>query len=183
MMAWSADEERLRALARAILAAEVQPALEHDEGESAEDDSSEGDDSEAKPVCDAPAGDASAEQSCAEDGSAGDGSAGEARAKRTRTVPAPVERALWIRSGGQCEVPDCGRRRFLQRCHLHGFAKGGEQTETNLLLLCTRHHKLLDKGKLRFLDWNCEGRPAFLRGTEVLLPEPRALPPWRPPRR
>ena len=178
MKAWSADEERLRALARAILAGEVQPVLEPDEDESVEGDPSEGDGSEGDP-----AGDASAEDVSAEGGPAGDGSSGEAPAKRTRTVPAPVERTLWIRSGGRCEVPGCGGRRFLQRCHLHGFARGGEQTETNLLLLCSRHHKLLDRGKLRFLDWNFEGRPAFLRGTEVLLPEPRDLPPWRPPRR
>ena len=96
---------------------------------------------------------------------------------RRRYVPAGVRRLIWLRAEGVCEVPGCNCQRNLQLCHIRAWARGGANGRWNLLLLCPRHHLLLDAGQLRFLRWADDGRPTFrLPGGGILTPEARAPP-------
>ncbi|HEY5961335.1 MAG TPA: hypothetical protein VIV60_32480, partial [Polyangiaceae bacterium] len=69
----------------------------------------------------------------------------EIGSERARTVPAPVQRAVWKRDGGQCSFVDdeghrCTERRFLEIDHVVAFACGGESTVANCRLLCRAHN-------------------------------------------
>ena len=77
--------------------------------------------------------------------------------RKTRTIPPALRRALRARDRG-CRFPGCENRRFLDAHHVHHWAKGGETTADNLVLLCRRHHRLVHEGgwhvdrRLRFYD-------------------------------
>jgi hypothetical protein len=68
--------------------------------------------------------------------------------RKTRTPPAALRRALRRRDGG-CRFPGCGHRRFLHAHHIRHWTNGGETRLTNLILLCSRHHRLVHEGGYR----------------------------------
>ena len=76
--------------------------------------------------------------------------------RKTRTIP-PALRRRYARDRG-CRFPGCENRRFLDAHHVHHWARGGETTADNLVLLCRRHHRLVHEGgwhvdpELRFHD-------------------------------
>jgi hypothetical protein len=45
--------------------------------------------------------------------------------RKTRVVPAAINRALWARDGG-CRFPGCVRKRFVEAHHIEHWASGGE---------------------------------------------------------
>jgi len=65
--------------------------------------------------------------------------------RKTRTVPTAIKRALWSRDKG-CVFPGCGNKRFVDAHHIQHWSAGGETSLDNLLLLCTRHHRLVHEG-------------------------------------
>jgi hypothetical protein len=67
--------------------------------------------------------------------------------RRTRAIPSAIGRALWLRDGG-CRVPGCGRMRHLHGHHIQGWAEGGPTSLSNLVLVCSSHHRLIHEGKL-----------------------------------
>ncbi len=72
--------------------------------------------------------------------------------KHPRFISAFVRREVWTRARGQCEAnvrtesPDrfrrCSARRLLQIDHIKPISLGGENTLTNLRLLCAHHNRL-----------------------------------------
>jgi hypothetical protein len=86
--------------------------------------------------------------------------------RKRRTPPAALGRALRRRDGG-CRFPGCGRRRFLHAHHIVHWAHGGQTNFTNLMLLCSRHHRLVHEGGYRigtpadhvFIFFDPTGRP------------------------
>jgi len=82
--------------------------------------------------------------------------------RRTRTVSPALRRALWIRDRG-CRFPACTNHLYLHGHHIAHWAHGGPTSADNLLLLCSRHHRLLHEGGFEvrraangdvvFLDW------------------------------
>jgi hypothetical protein len=68
--------------------------------------------------------------------------------RRTRQIPSAIGRALWLRDGG-CRAPNCGRRRHLHAHHIQGWAEGGATKLSNLVLVCSGHHRMLHEGELR----------------------------------
>jgi hypothetical protein len=62
--------------------------------------------------------------------------------RKTRTPPAALRRALRRRDGG-CRFPGCGHRRFVHAHHIRHWTNGGETKLSNLILLCSRHHRLV----------------------------------------
>jgi len=62
--------------------------------------------------------------------------------RKTRTVPTAIKRALWSRDKG-CVFPGCSHKRFVDAHHIQHWSAGGETSLENLLLLCTRHHRLV----------------------------------------
>jgi hypothetical protein len=88
--------------------------------------------------------------------------------RKTRIVPAAIKRALWARDGG-CRFPGCGRRRFVDAHHIEHWSVGGETSLGNLLLLCSRHHRLVHEGGFR-IEKDYRNRWFFKR------PDGRAVP-------
>jgi hypothetical protein len=68
--------------------------------------------------------------------------------RKTRSVPAAIQRALWARDKG-CRFPGCGRRRFVDAHHIEHWSAGGETSLANLMLLCSAHHGLVHEGGFR----------------------------------
>jgi hypothetical protein len=73
------------------------------------------------------------------------GSAGHGSAAHSRSIPAAVKRAVWIRDGGRCAFAAlsgrrCSERAFVEFHHLEAYAKGGKATLENLQLRCRVHN-------------------------------------------
>jgi hypothetical protein len=65
--------------------------------------------------------------------------------RRTRSVPPALRRALQSRDP-ICRFPGCDRRRFLHAHHLDHWASGGRTDLSNLVRLCSHHHRLVHEG-------------------------------------
>ena len=86
--------------------------------------------------------------------------------RKTRTIPAPLRRALKARDQG-CRFPGCANSRYMDAHHIDHWANGGETKPSNLVSLCRFHHhavheggfriERLDDGTLRFVKPN--GKP------------------------
>jgi uncharacterized protein DUF222/HNH endonuclease len=99
--------------------------------------------------------------------------------RKKRTIPVALRRALQARDGG-CRFPGCDNRRFLHAHHVRHWARGGETSLDNLVLLCSRHHRLVHEGgygldeRLRFYDRQGRRLPAVWRPPRA---DPALLPP------
>ena len=65
--------------------------------------------------------------------------------RKQRAVPTAIKRALWARDKG-CRFPGCCNARFVDAHHILHWSKGGETSLDNLMLLCSRHHRLVHEG-------------------------------------
>ena len=77
--------------------------------------------------------------------------------RATRTVPAAIRRALWVRDRG-CKFPGCHRPpKFTDAHHVVHWAHGGATSVDNLVLLCRFHHRLVHEGGWQLVplgtDW------------------------------
>jgi hypothetical protein len=78
--------------------------------------------------------------------------------RKARTVRSALRRTLEIRDRG-CRFPGCGRR-FTDAHHVKHWARGGETSLENCLLLCRHHHRLVHEGGWE-IRWAGAGRPLF----------------------
>ena len=105
--------------------------------------------------------------------------------RKTRTIPPALRRALTARDRG-CRFPGCTNRLFVDAHHVRHWARGGETSIGNLVLLCRRHHRLVHEGgyavdeRLRFFDPRGRRIPHAWRAPPVdaarLLGRARAAP-------
>ena len=70
--------------------------------------------------------------------------------RKSRTVPTAIRRALDARDR-TCRFPGCSHTRWLDAHHIRHWTEGGEISLKNLVLLCTRHHRLLHEGGFQML--------------------------------
>ena len=68
--------------------------------------------------------------------------------RKQRTVPPAIRRALAARDR-HCTFPGCTHSRYLDAHHIQHWVDGGETSLDNLVLLCSRHHRLLHEGRYR----------------------------------
>jgi hypothetical protein len=68
--------------------------------------------------------------------------------RKSRTVPTAIKRALVARDKS-CAFPGCHHERFVDAHHIEHWSAGGETSLDNLMLLCSRHHKLVHEGGFR----------------------------------
>jgi hypothetical protein len=81
--------------------------------------------------------------------------------RKSRLIPPALRRALKMRDGG-CRVPGCTHKHYVDGHHIRHWAKGGETSLKNLVLLCRHHHRLvheqgfgcerLPDGRIRFTN-------------------------------
>ena len=94
--------------------------------------------------------------------------------RKTRTIPAALQRALEWRDRG-CRFPGCSNRRFVDAHHVVHWLHGGETSLANTFLVCRRHHRYLHE----------YGYDAAKEGGELVFRDPsgRIVPPQgeRPP--
>jgi hypothetical protein len=88
--------------------------------------------------------------------------------RKTRTVPTAIKRALRARDKG-CVFPGCHNTRFVDAHHIRHWSAGGETSLDNLMLLCSRHHRLVHEGGFR-IERDYQNRWFFKR------PDGRAVP-------
>ena len=97
--------------------------------------------------------------------------------RRSRTIPAPMRRALIARDGG-CRFPGCTRYRFCDGHHIKHWRDGGETSLDNLVLLCRHHHRLVHEGG--FDSTRSDGEIFFVdqrrrRMNAHVSPDPRSI--------
>ena len=112
--------------------------------------------------------------------------------RKTRSIPPALRRALNARDQG-CRFPGCTHTRYVQAHHVRHWAQGGETKASNLVTLCSFHHRrvheggvnvqVLDDGAFRFVrpDGRAFEGPAPARGepfdgTELRRRQERDLP-------
>jgi hypothetical protein len=88
--------------------------------------------------------------------------------RKTRTVPPALRRALNSRDPA-CRFPGCPQRRFLHAHHIDHWAHGGRTDLSNLVQLCSHHHRLVHDGGYR-IERGPRGTLRFHR------PDGRAVP-------
>ncbi len=100
--------------------------------------------------------------------------------RRTRSIPPHIRRALEARDKG-CRFPSCENRRWVDGHHIEHWARGGETSLDNLVLLCRHHHRLLHEGGYSVRRGAADGELEFRRpdGRAVAVSPP--LPPAREP--
>jgi hypothetical protein len=65
--------------------------------------------------------------------------------RRHRVVHPSLRRMLMSRDKG-CRFPGCTHTKWLDAHHVVHWADGGETTAENLIMLCSKHHRLLHEG-------------------------------------
>ncbi len=105
--------------------------------------------------------------------------------RRTRTISAPLRRALNARDKG-CRFPGCANTRYIDVHHVEHWANGGETKPSNLVSLCRFHHhavheggiriEILDDGALRFVKANGVAVDSVAPGYTQPLGDWRQLP-------
>jgi hypothetical protein len=68
--------------------------------------------------------------------------------RKTRTISAPLRRALKARDKG-CRFPGCANSRYMDAHHIEHWANGGETKPSNLVTLCRFHHRAVHEGGIR----------------------------------
>jgi hypothetical protein len=77
------------------------------------------------------------------------------------SIPAAEKRAVRRRFGDRCAVDGCTNEAHLELAHVRARALGGANTEANLLLLCSRHHRMFDAQRI-FLRGDAGARRMFV---------------------
>jgi hypothetical protein len=65
--------------------------------------------------------------------------------RKTRALSPALKRALRSRDR-TCRFPGCGQHRFLHAHHIRHWAQGGRTDLSNLIQLCSHHHRLVHEG-------------------------------------
>jgi Domain of unknown function (DUF222)/HNH endonuclease len=65
--------------------------------------------------------------------------------RKTRKLSPALKRALRSRDR-TCRFPGCGQHRFLHAHHIRHWAQGGRTDLSNLIQLCSHHHRLVHEG-------------------------------------
>jgi hypothetical protein len=90
--------------------------------------------------------------------------------RKTRAIPAALNRALEARDGG-CRFPGCTNRRFVDGHHIIHWIDGGETSLANTVLLCRRHHRYVHECGFRI---EVEGEVLVFRDATGAVIHPQA---------
>src|SRR6185312_11881285 len=68
--------------------------------------------------------------------------------RKTRSIPPALRRALNARDRG-CRFPGCTHTRYVDAHHVRHWAHGGETKPSNLVSLCSFHHRQVHEGRVQ----------------------------------
>ncbi len=87
--------------------------------------------------------------------------------RKTRSIPTAIKRAL-ERRDRCCRFPGCTNRLFMEGHHIEHWANGGETSLTNIVGVCSLHHRFVHEYGYR-VELDEVQRPRFFdrRGCEV----------------
>lgn len=88
--------------------------------------------------------------------------------RKARKISTPLWRALVSRDR-TCQFPGCAKTRHLQAHHIEHWAKGGETSPENLLLLCRAHHWVVHEGGFQ-VEGRTPGQFVFRRPDGTVIP-------------
>jgi hypothetical protein len=88
--------------------------------------------------------------------------------RKTRTVSTAIKRALSARDKG-CRFPGCHHTRFVDAHHIIHWSAGVETSLDNLMLLCSRHHRLVHEGGIS-IERDFQNRWFFKRPDGIAVP-------------
>ncbi len=88
--------------------------------------------------------------------------------RKTRIVSTAISRALWARDKG-CRFPGCHHKRFVDAHHIGHWSGGGETCLDNLMLLCSRHHRMVHEGGFS-IERDFQHRWFFKRPDGIAVP-------------
>ena len=77
-----------------------------------------------------------------------EGSVPLAVGRSERIVPDRLRRIVYLRDGGQCDVPGCSQTHWLEIHHIIHWDDGGVTDTWNLVSLCPHHHRMHHRGEL-----------------------------------
>ncbi len=90
--------------------------------------------------------------------------------RKSRVVPKGIDRAVRARDNHTCRFPGCRNKRFVEVHHIEHWADGGETAVDKLMLLCSKHHKLVHEGGFR-IGKDFQDRWAFFRPDGIAVPD------------
>jgi hypothetical protein len=89
--------------------------------------------------------------------------------RRRRRLSAALRRAVHLRDRGRCTFPGCEATRHLHAHHVHHWGDGGPTDLGNLVLVCSRHHRVVHDGAWR-IEVRADGRHRFTPPGRATLP-------------
>jgi hypothetical protein len=70
------------------------------------------------------------------------------RSRARQSVPPALRRAVLTRDRHRCTVPGCTHATFVDVHHVQPRSEGGRNEASNLLTLCSAHHRAAHRGEL-----------------------------------
>jgi hypothetical protein len=89
--------------------------------------------------------------------------------RKDRVVSSPLRRALILRDRC-CRFPGCTHDKWLDAHHVKHWIDGGVTSLANMLLLCSRHHRLLHEGEFT-IQKGFEGNWYFRNRSGKIIPQ------------
>jgi hypothetical protein len=68
--------------------------------------------------------------------------------RKTRSIPAALQRALNARDKDSCRFPGCTHKKYKDAHHIDHWGRGGETKLSNLVTLCRFHHRKVHEGEV-----------------------------------
>jgi hypothetical protein len=93
------------------------------------------------------------------------------RAKQS--IPPAMRRAVLTRDRHRCRVPGCTHTTFVDVHHVQPRSEGGLNEASNLLTLCSVHHRAVHRGQL-LIDGGGDGATTFRHADGAAYGSPRA---------
>ena len=89
------------------------------------------------------------------------------------SIPPKARQAAMVRAGHRCEIPGCGRTRFLEVHHRRPRSEGGGNEPANLQVLCSSCHQMAHRQEChRSFPPSASPEPGFQHPRPRSLPEP-----------
>jgi len=102
-------------------------------------------------------------------------SADERPSRARQSIPPALRRAVLNRDGRRCTVPGCSHATFVDVHHIKPRSEGGRHEASNLLTLCSAHHRAAHRGEL-VIDIEDTGALRFRHADGATYGDP--ITPW-----